>query len=55
VGLGTSRPLLSHKLLVYLACGMLDILLEGCCSHGQKKTKQEDEYKIINHHDEIIR
>ena len=30
----TSRPLLSHKLLVYLACRLLDIPMEGCRSHG---------------------
>lgn len=29
-GIGMSRPLLSHKFLVYPACGPLDILLGGC-------------------------
>ena len=39
---GTSRPLLSHKLLVYLACRLLDIPLGGCCSHGKKKNILKD-------------
>ena len=39
MGFGTSRLLLSHKLLVYLACGLLGIPLGGFCSHGLKKQR----------------
>jgi hypothetical protein len=44
MGLGTFRPLLSHKLLVYLTCELLGILLGGCCSHGLKKNPYVADY-----------